>query len=71
MAVEEAAEPEALPDFQAAMAKAIVDLENQLKNLKKEVRSRNKVGEEDVDRLKYIEEEIKGIIQEWSIGEME
>jgi hypothetical protein len=29
------------------------------------------VGEEDVDRLKYIEEEIKGIIQEWSIGEME
>jgi len=66
MAVEEAAEPEALPDFQAAMANAIVDLENQLKNLKKEVRSRNKVGEDDVDRLKYIEEEIRGLIEVWS-----
>jgi metallo-beta-lactamase family protein len=64
MAVEEAAEPEALPDFQAAMANAIVELENQLKNLKKEVRSRKNMGEDDVDRLKYIEEEIKGMIEE-------
>jgi metallo-beta-lactamase family protein len=64
MAVEEAAEPEALPDFQAAMFNTIVDLENQIKNLKKEVRSRKKVGEDDVDRLKYIEEEIKGMIEE-------
>ena len=66
MAVEEAAEPEALPDFQAAMFNTIVDLENQIKNLKKEVRSRKKVGEDDVDRLKYIEEEIKGFLEEWS-----
>jgi metallo-beta-lactamase family protein len=66
MAVEEAAEPEALPDFQAAMANAIVDLENQLKNLKKEVRSRKSVGEDDVDRLKYIEEEIRALVEGYS-----
>jgi metallo-beta-lactamase family protein len=71
MAVEEAAEPEALPDFQTAMINTIVDLENQLKHLKKEFRSRKKVGEDDVDRLKFIEEEIRGIVEEWKIGVME
>jgi len=71
MAVEEAAEPEALPDFQAAIINTIVELENQLKHLKKEFRSRKKVGEDDVDRLKFIEEEIKGIMEEWRIGEVE
>jgi len=62
--VEEAADTEALPDFQVAMFNAIVDLENQLRDIKKEVRSRKTVGEENVDRLKYIEEEIKGIVEE-------
>jgi len=62
--VEKAAESEALPDFQTVMFNTIVDLENQLKDLKKEVRSRKTVGEENVDRLKYIEEEIKGIVEE-------
>lgn len=71
MAVDEAAEPEALPDFQAAIINTIVELENQLKHLKKELRSRKKVGEDDVDRLKFIEEEIKGIVEEWKIGVME
>jgi metallo-beta-lactamase family protein len=65
MAVEEAAEPEALPDFQTAIINTIVELENQLKHLKKEFRSRKKVGEDDVDRLKFIEEEIKGILGEF------
>lgn len=71
MVVDEAAEPEALPDFQAAIINTIVELENQLKHLKKELRSRKKVGEDDVDRLKFIEEEIKGIVEEWKIGVME
>lgn len=62
--VEKAAEPEALPDFQAAMFNTIVDLENHLKNLKKRVQSRKDLTEEDVDRMKYIEEEIKGIVEE-------
>jgi len=64
--VEKAAEPEALPDYQVAMLNMIVDLENQLKHLKKEVRARNKVGENDVDRLKYIEEEIKALAEGYS-----
>ncbi len=64
--VEKPAETEALPDFQTAMLNTIVDLENHLKRLRKEVRAREKVGEDDVDRLKYIEDEIKGFLEEWS-----
>jgi len=64
--VEAAAEPEALPDFQTLMFNTIIDLENQLKTLKKEVRSKKTVGEDDVDRLKYIEEEIKALLEGYS-----
>jgi len=64
--VEAAAEPEALPDFQTVMFNTIIDLENQLKTLKKEVRSKKTVGEDDVDRLKYIEEEIKALLEGYS-----
>jgi archaellum component FlaC len=49
------------------MFNTIVDLENQLKALKKQVQARGKGGEDHVDRLKYIEEEIKGIVEEWSV----
>jgi metallo-beta-lactamase family protein len=69
--VEKAAEPEVLPDFQTAMFNTLVDLENRLKTLKKIVQSGKKIEEEDVDRMKYIEEEIRGIAQEWSFGKME
>ncbi|NTV34791.1 MAG: MBL fold metallo-hydrolase, partial [Deltaproteobacteria bacterium] len=64
--VEKAAEPEALPDFQAAMFNTIVDLENHLKTLKKRVQSRKNLGEDDVDRLKYIEEEIRALVEGYS-----
>jgi metallo-beta-lactamase family protein len=67
VAVEKAAGPEAPPDFQAALFNTIVDVENQLKALKKQVQARGKGGEDHVDRLKYIEEEIKGIVEEWSV----
>ena len=69
--VEKAAEPEALPDFQTAMFNTIVDLENELKNLKKRVQSTKSLGEDDADRLRYIKEEIRGIAAEWSVGKME
>ncbi len=69
--VEKAAGPEAPPDFQAAMFNTIVDLENQLKALKKQVQSRKDLGEDDVDRMKYIEEEIKAIAEEWSVAKAE
>jgi len=62
--VEKAGEPEALPDFQAAMFNKIVDLENYLKTLKKRVQAMKDWAEDDVDRIKYIEEEIKGMIEE-------
>jgi metallo-beta-lactamase family protein len=61
--VEKAAEPEALPDLQAALFNTIVDLENRLKTLKKVVQSGKKVREDDVDRIKYVEEEIKAIAE--------
>jgi metallo-beta-lactamase family protein len=64
--VEEAAEPEAPPDYQTAMFNTAVDLENQLKTLKKVIQSRKTVGEGDVDRLKYVEEEIAQLLQEYS-----
>jgi metallo-beta-lactamase family protein len=60
--VEKAAEPEIVPDFQAAMFNTIIDLENHLKSLKKRVQSRKDLKEDDVDRLKYIEEEIKAVV---------
>jgi metallo-beta-lactamase family protein len=66
VAVEEAAEPEAAPDFQTAMFNTLVDLENRLKTLKKIVQSGKKIGEEDVDRMKYIEEEIRALIEGYS-----
>ena len=69
--VEKAAGPEAPPAFQAALFNTIVDVENQLKALKKQVQSRKDLGEDDLDRLKYIQEEIRAIAEEWSIGKME
>jgi metallo-beta-lactamase family protein len=69
--VEKAAGPEAPPDFQAAMFNTIVELENQLKALKKQVQSRKDLGEDDVDRMKYIEEEIKAIAEQWSVAKAE
>jgi metallo-beta-lactamase family protein len=71
VAVEKAAGPEAPPAFQAALFNTIVDVENQLKALKKQVQSRKDLGEDDLDRLKYIQEEIRAIAEEWSIGKME
>ena len=69
--VEQAAEPEAPPDFQTIMFNTIVDLENQLKSLKKEVQSGKAIGEEDADRLKYIEEELRALTEQWSTGKLE
>jgi len=59
--VEGPEEAEALPDFQAAMFNVIVDLENEIKALKKKVMARDRVGEEEVDRLRYLHEELKTI----------
>jgi metallo-beta-lactamase family protein len=62
----EAAEP--LPDVKNMMLNAIVDLEKQLDLIKREVHTegtQESLGEDDVDRLKYIQEELQVILSEF------
>jgi len=60
--VETSPELEAPSDPQGLMLNAILDLEKELKLLRKRMKSREKIGEEDMDRIKYIQEEIKGML---------
>ncbi len=58
-----AAEP--LPDMKTMMLNTIIDLENEIKKLKKRIKSeemRAEIGEDDVDRLKYVQEELQAIL---------
>ena len=41
------------------MLNTIIDLENELKELKKKVKAQDTVKEEEVDRLRYLYEELK------------
>jgi metallo-beta-lactamase family protein len=61
ISIEEPGEAEAPPDFQAAMLNAIVDLENEIKTLRKQVKASQVVSEEDVERLEYLCEELKAV----------
>lgn len=61
--IEEA--PEAPPDLQTLLLNGIVDLEKALKALAKRAKSPQKapaIVEEDLDRLKFIEEEIQSLL---------
>ncbi|MBN1105523.1 MAG: MBL fold metallo-hydrolase [Deltaproteobacteria bacterium] len=65
VAMEAPAEEEAPPDVQTAMLNLIVDLENELKLLRKTVRSedaRRRMNEDDLDRLTYIRGEIQAAL---------
>jgi len=56
---------EALPDVKTMMLNTLIDLESQLKKLKKRIKSETtieQIGEEEVDRLKYIQEELQTIL---------
>ena len=56
---------EALPDMQTSMLNNIIDLENELKALRKRVKSRergDRIDEDEIDRLKYIQEELQTIL---------
>jgi metallo-beta-lactamase family protein len=56
---------EPAPDLRAIMLKTIASLENELEALRKGVESGKmdqKIGEEEVDRLKYVREEIQMIV---------
>ena len=66
MLVERPPEAEAAPDLHAAMVNRIVDLERELKRLKKELAAKEiqeKIEEDDVDQLRYIYEELQNM---WS-----
>ena len=60
--VETSPEAEVPSDPKGLMLNTIQDLENELGLLRKRIKSHEKVGEEDVDRLRYIHEEIKGVL---------
>lgn len=54
-----------VPDVNTMMLNTIVDLENKLKQLRKQIKSRElqgEIGEDDVDRLKYIQEELQSVL---------
>jgi hypothetical protein len=49
-----------------------VDLEKHLELLRREVKpkeAKDKIAEDDIDRLKYIEEEIKFMVAEYQKGD--
>jgi len=55
---------EEIPDVETAMLNTIIDLENELKALRKKVKSTEvdkDMGEEEIDRLKYIQHELKSV----------
>ena len=69
MSIEAPEEPKAQPDLKVAALNAVLDLENQLKNLRNRVKTpenQDILSEEDVDRLKYIEEELREILTDAS-----
>jgi metallo-beta-lactamase family protein len=61
-------EPEAfepVPDMKTLILNNIIDLENELKGLRKRIKAiktEEKIGEDDIDRLKYIREELQTIL---------
>jgi metallo-beta-lactamase family protein len=63
-AFEEPAVAEPLLDLPALLHNRIIDLEKELKNLRKRVQSpelEGRLGEEELDRLKYLQEELRSI----------
>ncbi len=57
---------EELSDVKTLMLNSVIDLENELKKLKKRIKSeeiKKQIGDEDLDRLKYVQEELQAILQ--------
>ena len=67
VAIEKPGAEEPVTDLQTDLLNTILDLENELKELKKRVKSKSpeeKLGEEEVDRLKYLHEELQALVAE-------
>jgi metallo-beta-lactamase family protein len=63
--IEEPMPVQPMPDMTNMMLNSIIDLENELKLLKKKVKSKEadaKIDEDDVDQLKYVQKEIQQIL---------
>jgi len=63
---EEAVAAKPLPDFKTIMLNNIIDLEREIKLLKKRIGvtdTKGKIAEEDADRIKYLQEELQMILQ--------
>ena len=56
---------EAAPDFETLMINGLIDLEKEIKGLRKRLRSKattDELGQGDVDRLEYVQEELRAIL---------
>jgi metallo-beta-lactamase family protein len=63
VSVEPPPDAETLPEYKTPLLNTIIDIEKEIEALKKRVQSKE-VQEADVDRLKYVQEEIQGMISE-------
>jgi metallo-beta-lactamase family protein len=62
---EEAREPEEMPDLETTMLNTVIDLEKELKNLKQRIKAKRipkTIEEDDLDRLKFVQEELQAIL---------
>jgi metallo-beta-lactamase family protein len=67
VAIEKPAVEEPVTEMKTALLNTILDLENELKELRKRIKSKDlkeELGEEEVDRLKYIHEELQALMAE-------
>ena len=65
VAYEEPEAAEVSTDFETLMLNTVIDLEKELKTLQKRIKAKapqDSIGDEDVDRLKYIQEELQAIL---------
>ena len=66
-AIEKPAEEEPEIELKTVLLNAIQDVENELKALRKRIKSKDleeDMGEEEVDRLKYIQKELQALMGE-------
>ena len=65
VSTEESRGTEAVPDLRTALVNAAVDLEHELKALKKRAavkEAAEKIDDEDLERLKYVQEELRSVL---------
>jgi metallo-beta-lactamase family protein len=67
VAIEKPAVEEPVTELKTVLLNTIQDVENELKELRKRIKSKDRkeeLGEAEVDRLKYIQEELQALMEE-------